>query len=238
MKKVALVGGLVAVGFLTVQSMGGIVNTKHNLSSTSTNDIRAATGETDQLCVFCHTPHNANNATFTVVPLWNKDTPSGSGYTMYDSPTLGGAIDSSPAGPSLACLSCHDGTSAINSVYNPPGDVPGPSYILMVGQTTPGPFSMPDGPANIGTDLTNDHPISIVYTVGNASLRPTTATLNGEWIIKGEKKTGATVADLLRDGKVECVSCHDPHVDEAEGFPLFLRTTTDASNLCLGCHDK
>jgi predicted CXXCH cytochrome family protein len=33
---------------------------------------------------------------------------------------------------------------------------------------------------------------------------------------------------------VECASCHDPHTVR----PLFLRTDTTASDLCMTCHVK
>jgi len=44
----------------------GIVATKHNLSASGPGELKALT-ET-RICVFCHTPHNAQPAT----PLWNK----------------------------------------------------------------------------------------------------------------------------------------------------------------------
>ena len=59
----------------------GIRNTRHNLSSGSTNAVRAA-NETE-LCVFCHTPHGGR----TDAPLWNRDI-SGQSYTPYTSPSL------------------------------------------------------------------------------------------------------------------------------------------------------
>ena len=57
-----------------------IANTKHNLSANGPGPVRAAT-ET-QICVFCHTPHAAENV--PDAPLWNRQL-SGATYTPYTS---------------------------------------------------------------------------------------------------------------------------------------------------------
>ena len=58
--------GLVAA-LLAVQPAPDIRSTKHNLSSNSTNTVRA-TSE-DQVCVFCHIPQGAYQSR----PVWNRD---------------------------------------------------------------------------------------------------------------------------------------------------------------------
>ncbi|WP_457598700.1 cytochrome c3 family protein, partial [Hydrogenimonas sp.] len=147
-----------------------------------------------------------------------------------------------PSAPSLACLSCHDGVSAINSIVNAPGSggyTAGGANVAF-GTTAAGTaFTMPAGVTQIGDatgNLTNDHPVSITYVEGAASLKPVTTAITG-W-------SGATtIAGLLRAGKVECGSCHDPHLGESD---TFLRrnaaTVGEASNkgsrVCLTCHDK
>jgi len=239
MRKLALVGGLMAVGLITAQSLAGIANTPHNLSSSGPGTIKASTnpGGTDEICVFCHTPHNANNEAFEGAPLWNKFWEGGAPptYTMYGSTIAGNSTDTEPSASSKACLACHDGVNAINSVYNAPGSggSGGGTYILMDGQTSATAFPMPTtSAANLGTDLSDDHPVSIQYIAGNASLKdPDTTTLTG-WV------GATTIRDLLRGpsrDRVECGSCHDPHTDIN---PLFLRKDNGGSALCLGCHDK
>src|SRR3954468_19682487 len=55
----------------------GIANTKHNLSTSGTGAVHVSTG-TEEICVFCHTPHGSD--TSAPVPLWNKQLPTTS-YT-------------------------------------------------------------------------------------------------------------------------------------------------------------
>ena len=129
---------LAAVLIAATQSANaGIANTKHNLSSgnlaigatTGTRTIGPSTGVfttgTDEICVFCHSPHGAGNPDVPV-PLWNKGTPPGtiSGYTqMYMNavPANAQAPSDLRGHMSLACLSCHDGTQAMDNMINGPG---------------------------------------------------------------------------------------------------------------------
>lgn len=145
--------------------------TLHNLSKNGSGSTKAS-AET-QVCVFCHTPHNAAPTSSTPgfnKPLWNRAT--NTGYTRYTSASLdataNGYIDQ-PGGSSLLCLSCHDGTVALGEVRVLPKNTGTPSTntsITMDGGIT----TMPAGyGANtgytriIGKDLSNDHPISITY---------------------------------------------------------------------------
>ncbi len=81
--------------------------------------------------------------------------------------------------------------------------------------------------------IQNDHPVSITYNAGKASLKPVATALGSGWTTADGLDL---VSSLLRDGFVECASCHDPHLGEN---PTFLRSDTNTgSKLCLGCHDK
>lgn len=221
---------------------GTITGSPHDLSANAT--LSSATADNGEICVYCHTPHAANTA-FTGAPLWNKATPGGT-FTMYGTTIAGTATDATPASPSLACLSCHDGASAIDSIVNAPGSgmnaVAGTKNIVSGLSTTyGGNIGGTPGTATAGNpNLSNDHPVSIVYTAGRASLRATTVTLTD---ITTTAWVGATtIANLLRNTKVECGSCHDPHNGYAtQGTDTevnFLRHTNAASKLCLGCHAK
>lgn len=107
---------------------GSIVNTRHNLtlSYNTAEDIGQGAvmdffrNNYGEVCVYCHTPHGANRQ--INAPLWNRTVNSGE-YTIYDTPTtlgLEGRLNM-PGPSSLTCLSCHDGTIAIDSILNMPG---------------------------------------------------------------------------------------------------------------------
>jgi hypothetical protein len=234
---------VVAVAAIALLGAGAaqasITATKHNLSPTGTGTIHATgTQQSGEICVWCHTPHAANNtgATgFTGAPLWNKATPTGT-YTMYGTTIAGTAPDATPNGISKACLSCHDGVNAINSLVNAAGSggvVAAGANVAFGGTAAGTAFPMPAGSTNLGTSLADDHPVSITYTAGHASLVATTAGFGT-----------STVSTVLRGGKVECSSCHDPHAAVGDTIPqgtagaLFLRMSNSGSALCIACHAK
>lgn len=184
---------------------------KHNLSAASSGSVKATTEQ--EICVFCHFPHNANPAE----PLWNH-TLSGATYTPYSSGTLFAAAPGQPSGRSKLCLSCHDGTIAVGSVRHMPRGG-GAGTIAGLENPLTGQFAL-------GTDLSDDHPVSIGYDVGNSELAPV-ATLEANGLMLDE------------NGQIQCGSCHDPH-DNTN--PKFLRKPFSEGGqgavLCRTCHDK
>ncbi len=178
----ALAGGAVA-------QVTGIAATRHNLGTASTQPIHVtgttpATG-TAEICVFCHTPHGADVTTPNAPPLWNKRLATGATYTTYASlntPSIDGEI--LPVGSiSLACLSCHDGTQAMDNIINAPGSggflatggaTDGLGYTWTAGVAATG--LMPASVANLGINLSNDHPIGIQYCGGGLTGTGTTVT--------------------------------------------------------------
>ena len=99
-----------------------VKETKHNLAANT--DI-TATGTTE-VCVFCHTPHGGRtDVAGGGAPLWNRALPPSAGFTNYSSPNFDndqtGSTVVGPKGVSLACLSCHDGTIALDALINAPG---------------------------------------------------------------------------------------------------------------------
>ena len=229
MRLVALLGLLSATA-----SMAAIGTTQHNLSGTVL--LGADNGE---VCVYCHTPHQAN-VLFEGAPIWNKDTPTTT-FTMYGDTIGGTTTDGTPGASSLACLSCHDGVSAVDSILNAPGS--GMNTIVGTNLLTDVNTS---AASIIGGDLTNDHPISIQYM--GTGLADSPASLYAP----NEPLTGwlgaTTIADILRPNpndsaatwdRVECGSCHDPHNGTNSGNEVnYLRSTNVGSALCMGCHDK
>jgi predicted CXXCH cytochrome family protein len=178
----------VVLGALAGQhASAAIQDTKHNLGASNGNNTNFMTSGTTEICVFCHTPHASN--TNVKAPLWNKPTNGGS-YTTYStatSSTIDGSVDMS--GVSLACLSCHDGTQAMDTMINKPGSGGYNAAGSTLGGTWTG--ARQDGTgkmtnagefiANLSTDLTNDHPVGIQYCGGGVSTgsASTTAASSG-----------------------------------------------------------
>ena len=217
MKRTHLMAALSALVMLGYAGQAGAQTTP--LMDGTPHDLVAA-GSSNQLCAYCHTPHGAS--TTVSAPLWNR-TPAtaGTGYTMYSSTTLDGTLDAAGVvGVSAACLSCHDGTTP--TTLNEPND----ANIVHV---------VPTGNANFGVDLSNDHPISLTYdSVADIGLR----ARNG-----GAETVGAANLPLYQSTptgltRVECGSCHNPHVHGTGPTQPFLRETMDNSSLCANCHLK
>lgn len=262
----------VMVSSLAIAGVGKVANTKHNFAIGGGTGVYQST-TTSELCVFCHTPHNAGQTR----ALWNKasltdptkTSANNYGFRLYtSSPTLTNTTRTQstlPAGsPSLLCLSCHDGKTAMNVLHNsgsvgasadasaayPAGStyiqtaagfapvvMPGPAWNFFTSSYDP---SMNLGRASDGSNdtqgnnLTDDHPIGFSYSA-----------------VYGERATGLqTLVSAQGKGirfytaanRVECSSCHDPHVDySAAGNPLlkpFLVMDNSGSKLCLACHNK
>jgi len=197
---------------------GSITGTKHDFSTSLWSG--------GQICVACHTPHNADT-TVNEAPLWNH-TVTSTTFALYSSPTFNGTTNQ-PAGSSKLCLSCHDGTVAIDSFGG------------AVGGTTMSGKSVIGASAN----LSDDHPISFTFDATLASTDGglhNPATTNVTIGLGGDKeKTGTIAQTMLIGGQVQCASCHDVHngntVPGAGGQPL-LKVSKNGSALCLTCHNK
>jgi predicted CXXCH cytochrome family protein len=170
--------------------------------------VGAAWYSGDEICAPCHIPHAAD-VSVTDAPLWNHDVTSAS-FTDYDSSTLDADLSGDISGKSKLCLSCHDGTVALDSF----GGATGSSTI--------------SGSALIDDDLSDDHPVSFVYDA-------TLATTDGDLVTPS---SGSAVGSLpLFDTKMECATCHDVH-NGVSGTSSLLRLANTGSALCLNCHNK
>lgn len=230
-----------------------VVNTPHNLSTGSTVE--------NQVCVFCHTPHNSGKEG----PLWNKASKAGV-FKMYtSSSTLTSAAKASSLtanSPSLLCLSCHDGKTAMNILHTSTnkaaidpatvgiGGYPAGSVLVPVLGSNTEYLMDPPQPdvVNGGTtpemrvgldDLTNDHPIGFSYM----------DAYNEELSKNGlNDYVGMDPAVRFFGPKkiIECSSCHNPHIDTASTngiipgatYSAFLAVDNKGSALCLTCHNK
>jgi predicted CXXCH cytochrome family protein len=160
---------LLAFGLLGSQTAtAGIANTKHNLGSTGIVAGQNKFDGTGEICVFCHTPHGANIT--AAVPLWNRATTTASTYQTYNS--LGtSSLDGStaPVGSvSLACLSCHDGTQAMNVMINTPGSGSAALTGAWTGANQAA-GKITGVLTKLDVDLRNDHPVGIQYGGGPKS---------------------------------------------------------------------
>lgn len=186
----------------SVRAAGSMSQTVHNLTPTGPGTVKET--EPSGLCVFCHTPHDANPTR----ALWNR-TFSGINYTLYNSRTLKGTVDQ-PTGDSRLCLSCHDGLLAMSNVRLPA------SNNFTLGKVT--------GNTSLGTDLSDDHPVSMHY---DSSLAAQQGQLTDPQNLVPE-------IHLDENQDLQCSACHDPH--EAT-HPNFLRMDNQYGSLCTACHE-
>jgi hypothetical protein len=235
---------IVTGSLLTLTARAAIVGSPHDFSGQSWNvDAK----DPQSVCSTCHTPHHADSS---VVPLWSHATTVAT-FTMYNNANVAAANlqmtqDAQPAGISKACLSCHDGTVAVNT-YGGIGNT-----------TTHGPAVTITNSALIGTDLTHSHPISLNYDpskVGpgigqdqwlwNPNTTPVLTPDSGVFVAGNDM----TINGFLLNGRnrLECSSCHDVHNQEGTPFnitsnPKLVKIVgTQAgkgSLLCRSCHNK
>ncbi|QQR75573.1 MAG: hypothetical protein IPJ17_08375 [Holophagales bacterium] len=206
-----------------------------------------------RMCIWCHAPHNTYRASvanggpnglgagpqasdaFDYLPLWNHTLQSDTAYSMYwngtGAPQTGAnasqaiALTMTPGSTSLLCLSCHDGSVAVNAY----GNVNQPATSQSGG-------GIPISPGYvIGQDLYlgNHHPIGFSYAAAasiDTGLRPVTTVMT---------QGGSTIADHLYGvgGTVECGTCHSVH-NQGNTGEEFLWRSDRQSRLCTTCHTK
>lgn len=213
---------LLATGF----AAAGVVNSNHDLSASGPNTVTDAT----EVCVFCHTPHQLSTTTSGsggefIDPLWNHTLSTTASYGVYDSDTM----DATPtdlgnsdwstgnaATVSNLCLSCHDGTVSVASMYNPP--VGGAPTVSGGGGVLASGLISTTVATNVGTDLSNDHPVNFTYP----------GAVAGEFQVP-------TSPVVLFGNTVQCASCHDPHNDTAGEQPFLVGSNSDSA-ICTNCH--
>lgn len=202
-----------------------VLDTPHNLTRPAKSqdpDMAGRIRDYSDVCSYCHTPHGG----ITMRPLWNRRRPT-TAYRMYTSGTINMIIDPSPNDASRACLSCHDGTIGLDDVLNRPNIAGAVNPANSVIKDCEGCHSggSPDGGIDwegvwIEPDLRKMHPVSVVYDETRDA---------GFW-----PAVTVTAAGLpLIGGRVECLTCHDPHTQR---YAPFLRLPNAGNALCLTCH--
>jgi predicted CXXCH cytochrome family protein len=213
--------GIIAFAAVGGLAWGGIEGSKHDFSKKPW-----AAGET---CGACHTPHRDQLP--KAAPLWDPaadltrtfgrmttravstnpptaDERLGEQSVRTNARERLGEHSAFPGSGTLMCLRCHDGTVAKETIA-------GVLRARFVNKQNPGLFGAVHG----GTD----HPVGIEYPLFKKGYRPVTSV-----VAKG------TV--VLPQGRVECISCHDPH--NTAGAAHMLVTANTRSALCLTCHKK
>ncbi|MCP4246605.1 MAG: hypothetical protein GY778_06115 [bacterium] len=181
-------------------------NSPHDLSRSGPGPVRAV--DEGQVCVFCHTPHNAAPDT----PLWNRfNAPRH--YRIYQSSTLDARVDQ-PTGDSKLCLSCHDGVLAVGLLRSR-GEADRVNTTITTLRRDQG---------GLGTDLSDDHPISFRF---DRALAAVDHQLRQPETISSDLPLGS-------HGEVQCTTCHDAHNTRHGDF---LRVTTRRAAICINCHD-
>lgn len=267
LSKKAVVLAIISTGVL-VSSLAlaatGIVNTKHNFMNGSPGGsaFTDSPNAPQQICIYCHTPHNAGQARF----LWNKANKTAAlTYKFYSSGTVTRAARQltafAPDSPSLLCLGCHDGKSAMNVLHSggkgasAAGYPAGTEYSwgatesLMVNTPPSGfapnpPQPMLGGNVANTVNLADDHPVGISYKAvyDERTVNGTTAGLHSPDNAVANSGTKIRLFGGANNNRIECSTCHDPHVDYSvngnTALKPFLVMSNSGSSLCLSCHDK
>jgi predicted CXXCH cytochrome family protein len=185
-KSLFILIALSAVLLSAGQAAAVIAGSAHDLT------ISGLANGSNQICLPCHTPHNADY-TNPDLPLWNRDQPPESSF-----PGAGWASD--------VCLSCHDGTIAVDKF----GEFPGTTLMTAV-----------NGGRYVVNQVDGTHPLgdNAIYADSTTPMEP------------GITNSSTPVKTFL--DRVECSSCHNVH-DNSYGN--FLAMSNDGSALCLACH--
>jgi len=220
MRKAIFIGVFICLATFAVTAQADISSTGH--------DFSGETWSEGEICLPCHVVHNADPC--EGAPLWSHAViGSGKTYTAYTSTTIDINDTGYPAsvtfsGTSKLCLSCHDGSIALDSFDGASGS----TFIDDVG-TGSGRVTDPGD----DTDLSRMHPIGFRYrnqlVLDDGELNDP-ATVNSSVVVL-EDYTNADIGGL-----VTCSSCHDVH-NSASADPLLVMDNA-GSAMCLVCHDK
>jgi hypothetical protein len=262
------VGAAATVSFAGMGARTGVNGSFHDMNYYA--PTKGGTQEKyERVCVFCHTPHNAvvtepgNNSNY--LPLWNHDLTQLT-FTPYQWATPDNVpftINDPLVGPSRLCMSCHDGSIAVDQ-HGPA--MPRVGTIKLTGTRAIG----------SGGDLTTTHPIGFDYVaarkgrnitaintveltshveeiVDESSAFATVITINTDSSSnvynKVDRNGSRTILSTLYNGKMmTCATCHEVHnkenaiqaaaTDGSATPNYFLYAKEQNSLICLSCHIK
>lgn len=205
MKKTFILMALLASAGMFIMAgsaMAGVTGSPHDLTSYANVTFT---------CEACHTPHDA--ASLPDMPLLNHDL-TVVAFGTYNSPTFDTVVTGigNPDGPDRMCLSCHDGTVAVDEVVGKVGTVD---------------MTTLNGGVNLVGDsgsLADQHPVSFDWDATDLGLI-------------ANPSTNLSIAKVFgTNDTVRCASCHDVHDALNGGAGSNLLRGGSASALCAECH--
>jgi predicted CXXCH cytochrome family protein len=240
-----------ALALVPAFALALVTNTAHDLTYTGNAIYVNGAPTYFSACSFCHAAHH----TAGTRGLWvRRGNQQAAFQGVPDGRTTAGTVlATTPANlyNSRQCLSCHDGSVALNETatygVDASGTITGPSTWGVVGRTISGVWTPSTVVGDITTtgaylpSLNGTHPVSVPY--------PGTAVAGYYGIVTGTCATGiasctaqSTQVSLKAQNTgtytgaytVECQSCHEVHTPGTSG--IFLRSVT--GGLCQACHNK
>ncbi|MEK7263568.1 MAG: cytochrome c3 family protein [Bacteroidota bacterium] len=196
-----------------------------------------AVGASKKTCGYCHAVHIPS--TGVAAPLWVRSIPTGGSYGVYQNAN---SLDITPgevkgtANYSQFCMSCHDGsfmfTSAAYEGGKRPRQASGTSWPAWADTVV-----MPTA-ANMNNGeyaMSHTHPVNFTYSDAvTADPGGLFAAATATYVYLDNTGTSPKAIGRLFDGKMQCSSCHDPHLSSGIG----LVGSTDYGKLCVACHKK
>ncbi len=233
---------------LAASAAGTIAASRHNLGNTNSFAAQFRASTISEICVFCHTPHNA----VTTQLLWNRNSNTTAGWAAGNVTSQGTTLPASGAlgAATKNCLSCHDGTQSLGNVRNYGAS---PAVFAMTGSdvNASGFLNNNTYRVGIGGDLNQNHPVSIPYVNATYNLITSQITTASEIALyRAATTVGCSGSSVCTTGGpynirlygvttatagIECGSCHEPHDTT---YTMFLRGNNASSNLCQSCHYK
>jgi hypothetical protein len=258
----------------TEGAAGGLLATAHDFSTTAgylPTQQRPGSGTAGAvtaypsanvvgLCAYCHTPHSAYSTSL----LWNHKASTNASFGWTDTTTAGGTTfatlnSATYKGPTVKCLSCHDGTVAIGDValFNQRGTAAASNGPWNTYKITDPIFLM-----GVGGSLNGNHPVGMPYPYGQVKntyngIQTGPDVLLDQYVADPESLANTKIKLYNNAGPdinggasagisgIECSSCHDPHNKQTVDT-LFLRGKIAGSTqagvgpgyICVSCHIK
>lgn len=213
-------------------------NTMHNLARGETMTVT----DPRQICVFCHTPTDANLAD-AAKPQWQPSVPQDTTFIMFDDIGQAGTEGNQSVGSqSIACLSCHDSSQAFGISG---GSLDHPFAVPYRGALTPEQRQIAREQARKAGRLISQGQLIKFSDDFRRASRGVVDNRPAWWVPRDTPTAQRGRLDIplyVRIDQedqsevpfVECASCHDPHTIR----PLFLRAENNPSDLCMTCHVK